>query len=203
MLEFCTIESPLAQPRNAVLGQLIGSIIGVALSKGLALAGPTESHDLQWLLGAVSCGCTIVVMGLTGTIHPPAGATALLAVTDESVTDLGWMLVPLVLLSSALMQMVALLVNNIQRRFPLYWWTPGEVGSFWSRRRQESSDCEMAKTASGLSDSNQSSLHERRSSAVAADVAAITITKQGITTAAGVRLSPEALLFLDDLRRKL
>jgi CBS-domain-containing membrane protein len=63
-------------------------------------------------------------MALTGTVHPPAGATALLAVVDQSSVTLGWYFVPLVLLSCTLMIFVALLVNNVQRRFPVYWWSP-------------------------------------------------------------------------------
>lgn len=70
-------------------------------------------------------------MGLTGTTHPPAGATALLAVVDQKVAGLGWFLLPVILVGSVLMQCVALLLNNIQRRFPAYWWTPKEVGQRW------------------------------------------------------------------------
>lgn len=73
-------------------------------------------------------------MGSTGTVHPPAGATALLAVVDEKVASLGWFLLPVILLGSVLMQCVALLLNNVQRRFPAYWWTPEEVGQRWRRR---------------------------------------------------------------------
>ncbi|KAG5917547.1 hypothetical protein E4U53_004194 [Claviceps sorghi] len=73
-------------------------------------------------------------MALTKTVHPPAGATALLAVVDAALVRIGWFLLPVVLLGSALMLAVALLVNNIERRFPVYWWTPGACGRR-SRRR--------------------------------------------------------------------
>lgn len=63
-------------------------------------------------------------MALTKTVHPPAGATALLAVVDQGMLDLGWFLVPVVLLSCALMLAVALVLNNMERQFPIYWWTP-------------------------------------------------------------------------------
>jgi hypothetical protein len=62
-------------------------------------------------------------MGVTNTIHPPAGATALLCSTDQQIEDLGWFLVPLVGLGSCLMVAVACVVNNMQRTFPVYWWT--------------------------------------------------------------------------------
>ncbi|KAI5857333.1 HPP family protein [Durotheca rogersii] len=126
VLEFYVIESPLSQPRNAVLGQFFASLVGVAISKLFAL-GP-QSRELTWLAGSLSCACAVAVMALTGTVHPPAGATALLAVVDSGVAGLGWFLLPIMLLGCALMQAVALLLNNVQRRFPVYWWTPAEVG---------------------------------------------------------------------------
>ena len=78
-------------------------------------------------------------MALTGTVHPPAGATALMAVLEDDVSRLGWYLILPVMLGCGLMLVFALLVNNIQRRFPFYWWTPEETGGFWrsERRRGE------------------------------------------------------------------
>lgn len=66
-------------------------------------------------------------MALTKTVHPPAGATALLAVTDDNLISLGWFLIPVVMLGCGLMLAVALVINNISRRFPLYWWTPEDL----------------------------------------------------------------------------
>lgn len=67
-------------------------------------------------------------MTLTKTIHPPAGATALLAAVDPQVEQLGWYLLPLVALSSAVTLGMSLLINNIQRQYPMYWWTPADLG---------------------------------------------------------------------------
>jgi HPP family len=67
-------------------------------------------------------------MTLTNTVHPPGGATAVLAIVDPAVGALGWLFVPLILLGSVLMVLVALVVDNIQRRYPVYWWTPKDVG---------------------------------------------------------------------------
>ena len=61
---------------------------------------------------------------MTNTVHPPAGATALLAATSPDVTSLGWWLVAFVLLGASLMLASACVINNIQRQFPIYWWTP-------------------------------------------------------------------------------
>lgn len=105
---------------------MLSAVIGVGISKLFQLSPHFES--LQWLGAALSCATVIAVMGLTKTVHPPAGATALMAVAEPSVVQLGWFLLPVVLLGISLMMTVALLVNNLARRFPLYWWTNEDLG---------------------------------------------------------------------------
>lgn len=122
VLEFYSIESPLAQPRNAIFGQLISALVGVGICKLFKLSDNFEEH--RWAGGALACALATSLMALTKTVHPPAGATALLAVIDEDVVHLGWFLVPVMLLGCGLMLVVALLINNIERTFPIYWWTP-------------------------------------------------------------------------------
>lgn len=122
VLEFYAIESPLAQPRSAVLGQLVAAITGVSVAKLFLLS--EQFVDIQWIAGALACAAATALMALTKTVHPPAGATALLAVVDNQLLGMGWLFIPLVLLSCALMLGVALIVNNIERQFPIYWWTP-------------------------------------------------------------------------------
>ncbi|KAH8676685.1 HPP family protein-like protein [Tricladium varicosporioides] len=146
ILEYNTIESPLAQPRNAVLGQIFAAIIGVAITKLFQLSSNFE--DLRWIAGALAVGLSSAFMGLTKTIHPPAGATALLAATTPDITELGWFLVPLVTLGSSLMIGVACVVNNIQRQFPMYWWTPVNLSAF------KSSDIEALEENDKDNDSN-------------------------------------------------
>ncbi|KAG5982712.1 hypothetical protein E4U55_001502 [Claviceps digitariae] len=126
VLEFYTIEAPLAQPRNALVGQFISALVGVTVAKLFQLSD--RFPDTQWVGGALACALATALMALTKTVHPPAGATALLAVVDTTLVRIGWFLLPVVMLGCALMLAVALLVNNIERRFPIYWWTPEECG---------------------------------------------------------------------------
>ncbi|PWY85845.1 hypothetical protein BO94DRAFT_535981 [Aspergillus sclerotioniger CBS 115572] len=137
VLEFSAIESPFAQPRNAVLSQVIASFVGVAIGKLFALN--ENAHSMPQVGGALACAITTAIMTLTNTIHPPAGATALLAVTQSY--DVGWYLILIMLLGCVLMQAVALLINNIQRRFPIYWWTPQSL------ERPKPEDPESARQA--------------------------------------------------------
>ena len=67
----------------------------------------------------------IVAMMLTDTVHPPGGATALIAVIGvDTVHDLGFLYVLMPAgLGALLLLLVALVVNNIPktRRYPVYW----------------------------------------------------------------------------------
>ena len=110
-------RSPLAQPRNLVAGHLLSAIVGVACWKLL--------HPWPWLAASVAVATAIALMHATRTLHPPGGATALIAVIGSpDVHALGFLyvLVPCTLAPLGLLA-VALVVNNIPRfrRYPEYW----------------------------------------------------------------------------------
>lgn len=118
VLVYGTPSSPFAQPRNLLLGQVGSAVVGVALVRYVPAP--------DWLLAALAVALAILLMQLLRAIHPPGGATALIAVIGgPAVHDLGWIyvLIP-VAMGSVLLLMVALLANNIlQRRpYPQYWW---------------------------------------------------------------------------------
>ena len=64
-------------------------------------------------------------MHLTKTLHPPGGATALIAVIGgQSVHNLGYLYVVMpVALGACIMLVIALVVNNIPktRKYPEFW----------------------------------------------------------------------------------
>ncbi|MDH4247131.1 MAG: HPP family protein [Deltaproteobacteria bacterium] len=110
-------SSPLAQPRNVMGGHLISALIGVL--------------SLQFIPGnlliaaALAVSLALAAMHLTRTVHPPGGATALIAVIGgPKIHALGYLyaLIPAGL-GALIMVLVALLVNNIpqHRRYPEYW----------------------------------------------------------------------------------
>ncbi|KAH8724770.1 HPP family-domain-containing protein, partial [Phaeosphaeriaceae sp. PMI808] len=125
ILEYNAIRSPLGQPRNALLGHTFSALIGVGISKLFQYHSDYES--IKWIAGAVSCAIASAVMLLTGTVHPPGGASAVLAAIEPTVTAMGWYFVGLVMWGAMLMLMVGLVINNIQRQFPVYWWTPMDL----------------------------------------------------------------------------
>lgn len=124
MLCYGAIEAPLAQPRALVVGHFISAVSAVSITKLFELLGPEKFETIEWLCGALSTAVAIVIMQMTKTTHPPAGATALLAAVDKDVRALSWYLLPVIMLSSAVVLVTALLLNNVQRRFPVYWLQP-------------------------------------------------------------------------------
>lgn len=141
ILEYHTIESPLSQPRSAVLGQVLSATVGIGITKLFQYSPHFES--LRWVAGALSVGVASAVMGFTKTVHPPAGATALLCSTSPEITALGWFLLPLIILGSSLLLAVGCVLNNIHRQFPLYWWTPDDLS------RKDGADIERVPTVKG------------------------------------------------------
>jgi CBS-domain-containing membrane protein len=117
VLIYGAVRSPLAQPRNLLGGHLLSAIIGVASYQAL--------HNHLWLAAAVAVATAIAVMHVTKTLHPPGGATALIAVIGgESIHAVGyWYVLVPAGLGAAIMLIVALLVNNIpkSRRYPEFW----------------------------------------------------------------------------------
>ncbi len=67
----------------------------------------------------------IALMHFTRTLHPPGGATALIAVVGgEKIHDLGFFYAVMPVAAGAfIMLVVAVLVNNMakDRRYPEYW----------------------------------------------------------------------------------
>jgi CBS-domain-containing membrane protein len=114
VLVFGATNSPLAQPRNLVGGHLVSAIIGILIHKLLP--------DQLWLSSALAVSLAIVAMQMTKTLHPPGGATALIAnIGSEKIKALGWMYVLSPVLSGVLILLVvALIVNNIpkHRNYP-------------------------------------------------------------------------------------
>jgi len=117
VLVYGAIESPLAQPRNLIGGHVLSAIVGVSCYQ---LAG---SH--MWLAAAGAVATAIALMHATKTLHPPGGATALIAVIgSEKIHALGYLyaLIPAGL-GATIMLAVALIVNNIphNRKYPEFW----------------------------------------------------------------------------------
>jgi CBS domain-containing membrane protein len=115
VLIYGAINSPLAQPRNLIGGHLVCAVVGVTIHKII----PNEI----WLSSALAVSLSIVMMQITKTLHPPGGATALIAnIGSVKIKALGYMYVLSPVLSGVLILfVVALVFNNItpNRKYPI------------------------------------------------------------------------------------
>jgi CBS domain-containing membrane protein len=125
VLIYGVINSPLAQPRNLIGGHLLSAFIGV-----------TVSYIIQetWLAAALAVSLSIVGMQVTKTLHPPGGATALIAIIGSvKVKSLGYLYVLSPIFTGVvILFFVAIIFNNMtpHRSYPLNkrWY------KFWRRK---------------------------------------------------------------------
>ncbi len=114
VLIYGVINSPLAQPRNLIGGHVICAIVGVSIN----LLVPQ-----LWLAAALAVSVSIVFMQITKTLHPPGGATALIAtIGSQKIKSLGYLYVLSPILSGVfILLLIALVVNNMtpHRSYPV------------------------------------------------------------------------------------
>lgn len=105
-------KAPFSQPRNLIGGHIISGIIGV---------GIFNLFGSNFVSIALAVALAIASMLLTRTVHPPAGATALLGVT-MSQGKFQWITKP-VLIGALILLAIALIFNNLAKEesYPDYW----------------------------------------------------------------------------------
>ncbi|MDA3946765.1 MAG: HPP family protein [Helicobacteraceae bacterium] len=119
VLIYAAPQAEFSQPRNFLGGHILSTIIGITIYKFLPFDIPT--------LSAIAVSLSIVVMYLTNTLHPPGGATALVAIVGSPQThQLGyWFVLSPVLLDSVILLIIGLVINNMsanpKRHYPRYW----------------------------------------------------------------------------------
>jgi len=111
VLIYAAIDSPLAQPRNLIGGHVVSAIVAVSVFQ---LMGRMD------LTVALAVSLAIVAMLITRTLHPPGGATALIAVDSSQGYD--FVFYP-VLAGAIILLIVALIKNNMskERAYPERW----------------------------------------------------------------------------------
>ncbi|OIO68906.1 MAG: hypothetical protein COW19_09935 [Zetaproteobacteria bacterium CG12_big_fil_rev_8_21_14_0_65_55_1124] len=116
VLLFGVPHGVLSQPWAATGGHLLSAVIGVTCAQQI---------DEIWLAASLAVGLAVLVMHYARCLHPPGGATALVAVVGgEDIHALGYayVLEP-VMLNALTLLCVALLFNNLlsNRRYPAAW----------------------------------------------------------------------------------
>ena len=115
VLIYGVTNSPLAQPRNLIGGHVVSAFVGVSVCKAVGFL--TLDPSLLWMPAALAVSLAIVSMQMTKTLHPPGGATALIAnIGSEKIKSLGYLYVLTPVLSGVLIMFaVAMIVNNIPK----------------------------------------------------------------------------------------
>ena len=108
------IQSPFSQPRNLIGGHLVSAFIGVTVHK--------LAPDIIWIAAPLAVSLAIILMQITKTLHPPGGATALIAIIgSDKIKDLGYMyVISPVLIGVIILFLTALVFNNMtsSRTYP-------------------------------------------------------------------------------------
>jgi len=116
VLLFGVPHGVLSQPWPATGGHLLSAIVGVTCAQQI---------DEIWLAASLAVGLAVLVMHYARCLHPPGGATALIAVIgggDIHALGYAYVVAP-VMLNALTLLCVALLFNNLlaSRRYPAAW----------------------------------------------------------------------------------
>jgi CBS-domain-containing membrane protein len=103
-------ESPLARPLNVLSGHVMSSVIGVTSF--------IFFKDIPWVAAAVAVSTSILAMQITNTVHPPGGATALIAVIGSNkIHALGYLFaIAPVGIGASFLVVVAVVVKQVSYR---------------------------------------------------------------------------------------
>lgn len=116
VLIYGIIQSPFSQPRNLVGGHIISAIVGVTVHK--------FAPDIIWIAAPLAVSLAIILMQITKTLHPPGGATALIAIIgSDKIKSLGYVYVlSPVLIGVLILLFTALIFNNMtpKRYYPTH-----------------------------------------------------------------------------------
>ena len=110
ILVFAAHNGPLSQPRQVIGGHILSTVTGLII---------WSIFGKSLFIIIISLVVVLILMSLTKTIHPPAAASALVAINFET----GWgYLVPIVIGVSFII-VISLLYNNLfsKRKYPKHW----------------------------------------------------------------------------------
>ncbi|MFC0476556.1 HPP family protein [Robertmurraya beringensis] len=110
ILVFAAHNGPLSQPRQVIGGYILSTVTGILI---------WSIFGKSLFIIIITLVIVLILMALTKTIHPPAAASALVAINFET----GWGYLIPVLLGIFLLVFVSMLYNNLfpKRQYPKYW----------------------------------------------------------------------------------
>ncbi len=114
LLVYGAYKSPMAQPRNVLLGHVLSACMGMIVY---------DFFGITWWSLTLGVTLSIVLMMATYSMHPPAGATAYVAVQTGGL-GVGYMyILNPVFLGVLILLLIAVIINKIGKRaYPTHWW---------------------------------------------------------------------------------
>lgn len=114
VLIYGAYKAPLAQPRNVLMGHFLAACIGVVVYD---FFGTTF-----WSI-ALGVALALVLMVVTYSIHPPAGATAYVAVQTGGLGAGYMFILNPVILGAFILVLIGVIFNKMgKREYPVHWW---------------------------------------------------------------------------------
>lgn len=114
VLIYGACKSPLAQPRNVLLGHFVSACIGVVVNDFFGAA--------FWSI-ALGVALALVLMTVTYSIHPPAGATAYIAVQTGGLGTAYMYIFNPVVVGAFVLVLIGVIFNKLgKREYPTHWW---------------------------------------------------------------------------------
>ncbi|GAX61325.1 hypothetical protein SCALIN_C22_0034 [Candidatus Scalindua japonica] len=114
VLVYGAYKAPLAQPRNVLLGHFLGALMGVAIY---------DFFGLSWWSLTLGVTLAIIFMMVTYSVHPPAGATAYVAIQTGGLGQDYWYILNPVLFGAFILVLTAIIINRWGKRdYPVAWW---------------------------------------------------------------------------------
>ncbi|MDR4504797.1 MAG: HPP family protein [Candidatus Scalindua sp.] len=107
-------KAPLAQPRNVLLGHFLSALTGVAVY---------DFFGTTWWSIALGVAIATIFMAATYSMHPPAGATAYVAVLTGGLGQGYSFILNPIMIGVFILTLVAVLVSKAAKRdYPTHWW---------------------------------------------------------------------------------
>lgn len=118
-LQFALTAAPPAQPRNCLYGMTLSLFISICGKYLLSF----QAGVPQWVVASICTSLAIGAMAKTSTVHPPAGATAIVfSLTPIKSTTNDLAVAGLMLVASGVSIIIATVLNNSNdlRQYPMY-----------------------------------------------------------------------------------
>lgn len=117
LIVFGAPHSAYAQPRSVLGGQMISAFVGVSMYLLLS--------DYPLIAAPLAVSLAFLAMRLTNSMHPPGGATSLIAVSGHPVVcEMGYLYIIFPVGAGFLiLLLIGLVINNLSRhrQYPLRW----------------------------------------------------------------------------------